>query len=267
MSYVLKTNLSNRANYGNTRKASDIKYIVIHYTANDGDTDENNGKYFAGNVVKASAHYFVDDNSVTRSVPDLYAAYAVGGKKWNDCAKTGGGKLYGKVTNKNSLSIELCDTRKDGKLMATEATLANAAALCKELMQKYNVDIDHVVRHFDVNGKHCPVYFMDSAAWSGFKARLAKDVSAPAKADSGASTSAKKVEVAKSFNKQYKKAWTTTANLNMRTGAGVGKNIITTLKKGATFRCYGYYNSKDGAIWLYGVADGKTGFCSKAYLK
>ena len=239
MSYVLKTNLSNRANYGNTRAASAIHYIVIHYTANDGDTDENNGKYFAGNVVKASAHYFVDDNSVTRSVPDLYAAYAVGGKKWNDCKKTGGGKLYGKVTNKNSLSIELCDTRKDGKLMATEATMANAAALCKELMKKYNVDIDHVVRHFDVNGKHCPVYFMDNAAWSGFKARLSTDMPAPAKADSGAYT----VKV-------------TASALNIRRGPGVSYKVAGTIRDQGVYTIieerngWGYLKSKAGWISL-----------------
>ena len=54
----------------------------------------------------------------------------------------------------------------------------------------------------------------------------------------------------------------------MRAGAGTDKAIITTLKNGTTFRCYGYYTQQgDGTIWLYGVADGKTGFCSKAYLK
>ena len=80
MSYELKQNLANRANYGSKRNLSKIKYLVIHYTSNDGDSDEANGKYFANNVVKASAHYFVDDDSVTQSVPDNYAAYAVGGK-------------------------------------------------------------------------------------------------------------------------------------------------------------------------------------------
>ena len=52
--------------------------------------------------------------------------------------------------------------------------MANAAELCKELMKKYNIDINHVVRHFDVNGKHCPAYFMDNAVWEKFKNRLHK---------------------------------------------------------------------------------------------
>ena len=180
-----KTKLANRANYGGTRAASNIQWLVFHYTANDGDSDEGNGNYFAGSVVKASAHYFVDDDSITQSVPDLYAAYAVGGNKWTDCWKTGGGKLYGRVTNKNSISIELCDTKRDGTIRASEATLANAVVLGRELMKKYNIDIDHVIRHFDVNGKHCPKYFMDELAWAGFKARLVDKPVTQAKPEPG----------------------------------------------------------------------------------
>lgn len=72
----------------------------------------------------------------------------------------------------------------------------------------------------------------------------------------------------------YAKNWTVTADvLNMRAGAGTKKKngqdmpIIAQLKKGSKFRCYGYYTNNNGTIWLYGVANGKTGFCSKAYLK
>ncbi len=77
-----------------------------------------------------------------------------------------------------------------------------------------------------------------------------------------------KLDAAKSFDKSLSKTWTATANgLNMRAGAGTNKPIITTLKKGTKFRCYGYYTKmSDGSIWLYGIADGKTGFCTKKYL-
>lgn len=87
-------------------------------------------------------------------------------------------------------------------------------------------------------------------------------------------TASVKVEAAKQGPKTaYAKTWTTTANLNMRAGAGTKRKdgtdmpILTTLKKGAKFRCYGYYTENNGTVWLLGVADGKTGFCSKAYLK
>lgn len=162
----------NRANYGERRDASAIRYLVYHYTGNDGDTARANAIYYANATVKASAHYFVDGTEIVQSVPELYTAWAVGGKKWSDCAQTGGGTLHGVVTNANSISIEMCDMTRDGQIMATEATLANAAALGRKLMALYGIPIERVVRHFDVTGKHCPAYFMDSAAWEAFKRRL-----------------------------------------------------------------------------------------------
>ena len=164
--------LANRKNYGEIRNAEDIKYLVFHYTANDGDHDTANANYFKNNVVYASAHYFVDDDSITQSVPDLYSAYAVGGNKWSDCGKTGGGTMYGVIKNFNSISIEMCDTRRDGTLQATEDTMERAAALGRALMKKYNVPLSRVYRHFDVTGKHCPAYLMEEDKWKEFKKRL-----------------------------------------------------------------------------------------------
>ena len=169
MSYTFKKRLSNRANYGSHRVLSKIKYIVIHYTANDGDSDEGNGNYFANNIVKASAHYFVDGDSVTQSVPDDYVAWSVGDKKYSNCNKTGGGKFYGQCNNTNSISIELCDEVRNGKSDFSAATIENAIELTKILMKKYNVDISRVIRHFDVSGKPCPAPYVDNAKWKEFK--------------------------------------------------------------------------------------------------
>lgn len=160
---IIYNKYSLKGNYGAARSTDKIKWIVMHYTANDGDTAKANANYFANNVVKASAHYFVDDNSIYRSVPDDYVAWSVGGGKYSDCASTGGGKYYGTVTNTNSISIEMCDTVRDGKFDVTYATLKNAADLCRSLMNKYHVDINHVVCHFDVNGKRCPNF--NNGAW------------------------------------------------------------------------------------------------------
>lgn len=172
MSCTFKEQLAKFGNYGGSRTADKIRYLVIHYTGNDGDKAANNAKYYANNVVKASAHYFVDDTTVYRSVPDLTVAWSVGGSKWNDCAQTGGGTMYGKITNTNSISVELCDTVKDGAYGATEATLSNAVELCRELMEKYGIPLENVYRHFDVTGKRCPAYMMDASVWAAFKKRL-----------------------------------------------------------------------------------------------
>lgn len=167
-----------RGNYGSARSTSAIKYVIIHYTANDGDHDTNNANYFKTHLVKASAHYFVDDDSITMSVPDNYTAYSVGGDKWSDCSKTGGGKMYGKIFNSNSLSIEMCDTKKDGKHNVTDKTVKNTVDLVVSKLIKYGLKPSAVYRHFDVNGKHCPAYYMDSAKWNAFLAKVKKSYNA-----------------------------------------------------------------------------------------
>ena len=165
MSYTIKEQLANSGNYGGSRNASQIRYIVYHYTGNDGDRAANN-------IVKASAHYFVDDTTVWRSVPDLKVAWSVGGSKYANADKTGGGTMYGVISNTNSLSIEMCDTIRNGVYQASEATLSNAAALGRALMEKYGIPIENVYRHFDVTGKHCPSYLVNAQKWAEFKKRL-----------------------------------------------------------------------------------------------
>ena len=172
MSYILREQLAAAENHGGSRSASEIQYLILHYTGNDGDTAANNAVYFKNNIVKASAHYFVDDTYVYRSVPDLTIAWSVGGTRYADIRTTGGGTMYGIITNRNSLSVELCGTLGDGSRRPSETTLKNAAALCRKLMDRYQIPLSRVYRHFDVTGKHCPAYWMDEAAWQTFKARL-----------------------------------------------------------------------------------------------
>ena len=155
----IKEKIANKANYGGKRNTKDIKWIVIHYTAVDGDTDDNEGTAFQNHIVQASAHYFVDSDSVTRSVPDDYVAYSVGGNKYPSCPTTGGGKYYGQCTNFNSLSIEICDDNKNGVVYPSEQTIANAIELARQKMKEYNIPKENVIRHFDVNGKLCPMYW------------------------------------------------------------------------------------------------------------
>lgn len=172
----IKVDIAHRNNYGSARAVSAIKYLVIHYTGNDGDTDESNANYF-NSYRGVSAHYFVDDDSVTQSVPDEHEAWAVGGAKYPSCPQTGGGKWYGKCTNRNSISVELCDTKRDGKYGFTEKTLENAAELCRLLVKKYNIPAENIIRHFDVVGKICPAPFVhDEKAWEEFKERIVDEV-------------------------------------------------------------------------------------------
>ena len=119
----------------------------MHYTANDGDSDESNGRYFQQplNPV-ASAHYFVDDDSITQSVPEDFVAYHCGANSYR----------HPSCRNYNSIGIELCDAKRDGRVMATAKTIDNAADLVAMLCEKYGIPTDHIIRHYDVTGKLCP---------------------------------------------------------------------------------------------------------------
>ena len=98
-----------QAHSGNYRRAArgkeDIRYLVIHFTANDGDTAKNNADYFARAEISTSAHYFVDENEVWQSVRDADIAWHCG---------TRGVYFHPYCRNANSIGIELC-SRKNGE--------------------------------------------------------------------------------------------------------------------------------------------------------
>lgn len=75
-----------------------------------------------------------------------------------------------------------------------------------------------------------------------------------------------KCDYARDFDRSYNRTYTVKADggLRLRSGANTSKHIYELMPDGSTFRCYGYHTGD----WLYGVsASGKTGFCSKEYLR
>ena len=154
----------NSANYS-SRGGESIKYIVIHYTAGNGDTAQSNCNYFAGGSRGASAHYFVGDDGIYRSVPDAMRAWHCGGTaryKHPYCR------------NANSIGIEMC-SRKDtsGSYYIADNVVAMVTELTKQLMKKYNIPVENVLRHYDVWEKQCPAPFVkNEALWASFKKNL-----------------------------------------------------------------------------------------------
>ena len=143
-----------------------IEYIVIHYTANNGDTAIGNCNYFANNKVGASAHYFVDENGYVQSIPEKDTAWHCGG----GLQGTGGHTFYKKCMNSNSIGIELCSRKNcKGNYYFKEQTLKNTAALVRDIMKRRNIPIERVIRHYDVTGKICPAPLIDETEWKKFK--------------------------------------------------------------------------------------------------
>lgn len=145
-------------------RTSSVKYIVLHYTGNDGSTAWQNAHYFNTSRVEASAHYFIDNDSVYASVPEGDTAWAVG-------AKYGTAPYWGKCTNANSISIEMCTF--GGQIQ--QATVDKAVELTKSLMNKYGVPLENVLRHYDVCAKNCPAPWVGNGdvLWCFFKLMVA----------------------------------------------------------------------------------------------
>lgn len=168
----IKFKAADPSNHYTGRDGNAIRYIVLHYTANNGDTAQNNADYFAGANRRASAHYFVDENEVVQSVRDTDAAWHCGGSIESDHHP-----LRGICTNRNSLGVEMCSDIVGGKYVITAQTVDLAVQLVRQLMAKYRIPIDRVVRHYDVTGKACPEpWVRDESLWRKFKARLTAPV-------------------------------------------------------------------------------------------
>ena len=142
-----------------------VRYIVMHYTANNGDTANNNCDYYhrVGGL-QASAHYFVDEHGAMQSVRECDTAWHCGARAY----------WHPECRNGNSIGIEMCSRKRaDGSYYIKPETVANAAALAREIMQRYGIDTDHVLRHYDVTGKRCPMPWVDDPAqWTAFKDML-----------------------------------------------------------------------------------------------
>ncbi len=163
--------------WSGSRELDKVTALVFHFTANKGDTAKNNADFFAtGNTRKAGAHLFVSRNGdIALSVPLQKSANAVGGLY---SQKNGAGQYYKRITNANSISIELCDCLKGP---SWEQMLA-----CRELylwIKEQCPNLNKVVRHWDVNGKECPgpLTGKENKKWDHFRSKVVKNYQYKAK--------------------------------------------------------------------------------------
>lgn len=137
-----------------------ITKIVIHYVANAGTSAINNRNYFnnlpKNEKIYAGAHYIVGlEGEIIRCIPDNEIAYHAGNADVNAC----------------SIGIEVCHPDKTGRF--NYKSYLSLLKLVSWLCDKYNISADNVIRHYDVTGKACPIYYIDNPSeWRLFKKRL-----------------------------------------------------------------------------------------------
>lgn len=122
-----------------------VNNLVIHYTANPGSTAQQNRDYFEGlknrQDIKASSHFVIGmDGEIIQCIPTSEQSYASNNR------------------NKDTVSIECCHPKKDGKF--TTKTYNSLVWLCAFICTKYDLTGDDLIRHYDVTGKDCPRYYV-----------------------------------------------------------------------------------------------------------
>lgn len=139
-----------------------IKYIVIHFVGAVSSAKANSN-YFKNTYRGASAHYFVDDGSIYQVVEDKDVAWHCGANSYK----------HKNCRNSNSIGVEMCCFKNGSKIDINENVVNRTIELTKELMTKYNIPIENVIRHYDVTGKACPEPFISNVCrWNNFKSRL-----------------------------------------------------------------------------------------------
>lgn len=133
----------------------EVNGIVVHYVGNPGTTAQANRNYFEGlattHEASASSHFVVGlKGEIIQCVPLDEISYASNQR------------------NVDTIAIETCYTDESGKF--SDVTYDSLVHLTAWLMGKYNLEIDQVIRHYDVTGKECPRYYVrNESAWEKFK--------------------------------------------------------------------------------------------------
>lgn len=136
----------------------EVKNIFVHYVANPGTSAKQNRDYFdslgESGERSASAHFIINlDGQIIQCVPLNEVAYAVVDR------------------NYDSISIECCHPDEEGKF--TQETYDSLLKLLRWLLDVYDLSCQDVLRHYDSNGKMCPLYYVEHEdAWEQLKADI-----------------------------------------------------------------------------------------------
>ena len=143
---------------------SSVNGIVIHYIGNPGTTALQNRNYFEGLATSQENHVSSNfiiglDGEIIQCIPVDEMAYASNRR------------------NEDTLSIEICHPDTTGKF--TDESYEAAVRLAAWLCGSFGLTEQDVIRHYDVQGKACPLYFVENeGAWAAFRADISKELAA-----------------------------------------------------------------------------------------
>ena len=132
------------------KKLDDVKNIVVHYVGNPGTSAQNNRDYFDKESTEVSSHFVIGmEGEIIQCLP-LYERSAASNHR-----------------NHDTISIEVCHPDETGKF--SDATYASLIKLSAWLLEVTELKADDIIRHYDITGKLCPLYYVEHEdAWKTF---------------------------------------------------------------------------------------------------
>ena len=128
-----------------------VRDIVIHYVGNPGSTAQQNRDYYANPSSDVSSHFVIGlKGEIIQCIP-LHEKSSASNHR-----------------NKDTISIEVCHPDESGKF--TDASYQSLVKLTAWLCEICDMGSDDIIRHYDITGKQCPLYFVThEGAWEQFK--------------------------------------------------------------------------------------------------
>ena len=127
-----------------------VRNIVIHYVGNPGSTAQQNRDYYANPSSEVSSHFVIGLNGEIIQCIPLYEKSSASNHR-----------------NKDTISIEVCHSDESGKF--TDASYQSLVKLTAWLCEICDLNSDDIIRHYDITGKQCPLYFVTHEdAWKQF---------------------------------------------------------------------------------------------------
>ena len=151
-----------------------VTKIAVHYNGGAGATAQNVRDYFESlkdQLPDSSGKYWVNKDGTYRTwkgekiaIRWVSSHFVVGlGGEVIQCIPTDEYSYCTNQANGYSISIECCHPDTTGKF--NEATEKSLAELCAYLCEQFGLDPEKdIIRHYDVTGKQCPLYWAPSSA-------------------------------------------------------------------------------------------------------
>ena len=118
-----------------------VRNIVIHYVGNPGTTAQQNRDYYANPSSDVSSHFVIGlKGEIIQCIP-LHEKSSASNHR-----------------NKDTISIEVCHPDESGKF--TDASYQSLVKLTAWLCDICDLDSSEIIRHYDITGKQCPLFFV-----------------------------------------------------------------------------------------------------------